>query len=431
MAVKQDMLERSVIASVIAGDVLPSQLELTPNHFMNPLCARLMRLMMQMEAARKEISLPDVCMEDESLDAQEVVSLSMESCVSTVLVEQHCRYIREQAQRRALAAILEQGREQIHGGAGVAEVIAGIRLKLDELLATQGGGTTMMELIMKILEETGQEKPKEQLPVGTGIGPIDECLCGGFRPGDLAVVAALTSVGKSAMLSFMMRNAAGQGKKILLVSCEMSDEQNAERYLAAISGVMLDKIICRKPLTDEENISISDGLVLYHPENIRVISGGAHTVQSVRREALRMRMTDGLDMIVVDYLQRLRPDIRSASKAEEVGAIASGLKSMAVDLAVPVLTAAQFNREAARARREAQGNENIGVPALHQLRDSSQIEDEANTVITLDEPQRAPEGHVRRINAHIVKNRSGALRAMHLLFDPRRMVYAVAPREEA
>ena len=173
------------------------------------------------------------------------------------------------------------------------------------------------------------------------------------------------------MLAFMMRNAAEQGKRILLVSCEMSDVQNAERFMASISGIPLEQIMRRETLNTEQNIALSDGMERFHPENIRVISSGTETVASVRRAAQRMQMSIGLDLVIVDYLQRLRPERNAGNKAEDVGAIAAGLKSLAVDLNVPVLTAAQFNREAARARSEALGNADAGVPSLHQLRDSS------------------------------------------------------------
>lgn len=428
MQKKQEMLERSVMASVIMGDAAPSQLGLTQAHFSDALCARLFALAMRLEADRKAISLVDICMADDTLDAQAVVDITKECCVSEVVLRQHCALMREQAVSRSLQALLRDTLSALESGAGGMATAQALTGKLSALVSTgsEAAGASMMELIFRLLSQIEQRSPQDAPPIASGVERIDECLNGGFRPGDLAVIAALTSVGKSALLSFMMRNAARQGKHVLLISCEMSEEQNAERFLASISRAPLDKIIRREALTEAENISISDGMSIYHPECIRVISSGTQTVESVRREALRMQMTEGLDMIVVDYLQRMRSQGRSASKADEVGSIASGLKSLAVDLKVPVLTAAQFNREAAKARREARGNENEGVPALHQLRDSSQIEDEANTVIVMDEPERALGSHVRQINAHIVKNRSGALKSVRLLFDPTRMIYAQA-----
>lgn len=425
-AMKQAMLERSVIASVIAGDVLPSGLMLEENHFHDPLCRQLYRVLSRMEKDRQAIELVNVCMADETLDAQAVVALAQERCVSEVIVGQHCDRLRERASRREAETLLEQALSAVRTGGEVQGLMSSLGGQLGRLMAKgEGESVTMLELILHVLAQI--EKKEEQPPsIATGIEKIDECLCGGFRPGDLAVIAALTGVGKSAMLSFMMRNAAEQGKKILLVSCEMSDAQNAERFIASISDAPLDKIIRREQLSAKELYSISEGMDRYHPENIRVISSGTQTVSSVRREALRMQAGAGLDMIVVDYLQRLRPEKGASSKADEVGSIAAGLKSLAVDLNVPVLTAAQFNREAARARREAYGNEREGVPALHQLRDSSQIEDEANAVISLDEPRRATGENVRRINAYVIKNRSGALQAVRLLFDPRKMTYGPA-----
>lgn len=425
----QRMLERSVLASVIAGDVLPSGLMLGQAHFQDALCRQVFSALEKMERARQEIDLTNLCMADETLDAGAVVELAQERCASVVICEQNCAHLRERAESRTLETLLEQTLQTIRTGGSAGEAAAALRERLARLMASGDAlaGRTMMELIVSVLLQ--MERREEQTPpVACGIEKIDGELCGGFRPGDLAVIAALTSVGKSAMLAFMMRNAAAQGRKILLVSCEMSAEQNAERYIAAMSGVDIGRIMRRETLTDEENLRISDGMALYQPENIRVITGGTQTVSSIRREALRMKMSTGLDLIVVDYLQRLRPEEGGhANRADAIGGIAAGLKSMAVDLDVPVLTAAQFNREAARSRSENRGMENCGVPALHQLRDSSQIEDEANTVIILDEPRREAGTKSRRINAYIAKNRSGALAAVRLLFDPARMVYEPCP----
>lgn len=424
---KQTMLERSVIGSLLMGDGVPSQLGLEETHFTDGLCARVFALMRRMEAAGKAVSLAEVCMADETLDVQRVVDLSQEHCVSTVILDQHCALLRMQSVRRAMETMLRQHLAELGAGAEPMAAMQSLRAQIDALSSRdEAAGEDMALMILDILNQFGQAQAPEGEPIACGIAPIDECLCGGFRPGDLIVIAALTSVGKSAMLSFMARSAASQGKRVLLISCEMSAVQNAERYLASISGMHLDRIIRREALTDEEGMRISDGMDAYHPEHIRVISSGTQCVSSVRREALRMKMTGGLDMIVVDYLQRMRPDGRNASRAEEVGSIAAGLKSMAVDLNVPVLTAAQFNREAAKGRSEFRGQEQAGIPALHQLRDSSQIEDEANTVIILDEPQREPGENVRRINAYVVKNRSGALKAARLHFYPQRMIYTEA-----
>ena len=426
---RQQMLERSVIASLIAGDALPSSLELEAGHFTDPLTRRLFALMTRMEQNRQEIDLTNVCMADETIEAGAVVELARERCVSEVIVRQNCALMRETAVRRRLDALLACARDALSNGSDAMGTLAGLNDSLAGLLRETGGeageGRMMLELICEVLMQQEKGAAPAEPPVACGIEALDRCLMGGFRNGDLAVVAALTSVGKSAMLSFMMRNAAEQGKKILLVSCEMSDTQNAERFLAAISGVELGKFVRREALSEQENIRVSDGMALYHPENIRVISSGTQTVASIRREALRMKMSMGLDMIVVDYLQRLRPENgRSASRADEVGGIASGLKSLAVDLDVPVLTAAQFNREAARARNDARGKNDVGVPALHQLRDSSQIEDEANTVIILDEPARDDSLPYRRIKAIVSKNRSGGTGAVWLRFMPATMTFA-------
>ena len=415
-------VERAVIGALIMGQAVPSLLDIETAHFLDPLCRRLFIQMAQMEREGQEIDLVSVCAQDETLNAAAVVDLSQECPVSEVLTTQHCARLRDMSLRRAYEALLN---EALTRRGSVREEIDALRARLGGLLAQQRSdlpGEQLDLLLCELMEEFGREMEKEAAPIATGVSKIDELLCGGFRPGDLAVVAALTSVGKSAMLSFMARNAAAQRRRILLVSCEMSATQNAERFLASISHVPLSQIMRRERMTDEQSISVSEGLNLYKPEYIRVLSSGSMTPALVRRDAMRMKTSIGLDLIVVDYLQRLRTDRAGATRAEDVGAIAAALKSMAVDLNVPVLTAAQFNREAAKGRSEYRGQEQLGVPALHQLRDSSQIEDEANCVIVLDEPKRVYEG-LRHINAHVVKNRSGALGVVRLRFNGESMKF--------
>lgn len=272
-AMRQAMLERSVLASVIAGDVLPSQLALEREHFTGEMTRRLFALLLRMERERTAIDLTNVCMADETMDAGPVVELAQERCVSEVIVKQNCALLRETGLRRRLDVTLCAAREALARGENAAATLHGLQKTLGGMLKTGGGeavGKTMLEIICGIFEEM-ERREAAAPPIACGIEVIDKALNGGFRCGDLVVIAALTSVGKSAMLSFMMRNAAGQGKKILLISCEMSDAQNAERYLASISGVDIGRFTRRETLTEEENIRVSDGMALYDPGNIRVI----------------------------------------------------------------------------------------------------------------------------------------------------------------
>lgn len=124
----------------------------------------------------------------------------------------------------------------------------------------------------------------------------------------------------------------------------------------------IQRIIAREPFTDEQNERLCDGMQRYHKENIHVISSDMQTPESIRRAAVRMKNSEGLELIVVDYLQRLNIARTGANRADEIGSIAASLKTMAVDLNVPVLTAAQFNREAAAAAVRRGEREDAGVP---------------------------------------------------------------------
>ena len=200
---KQAMLERAVLASVIMGEALPSSLDLEEQHFGDPLCRQLFGVLMKMEKHHQQIDLPSVCMADETLDAYEVCELAKESCVSVVLVNQHCEHLRNIAQRRKMSALLARVQSALEAGADVLEQADAIRKELDTLMSrsmtqTQEG-TDMLQLIIHLLGdiESPDGSDDQAKAIATGVAGIDDCLCGGFRPGDLGVIAALTGVGKN------------------------------------------------------------------------------------------------------------------------------------------------------------------------------------------------------------------------------------------
>ena len=169
---KQAMLERAVLASVIMGEALPSSLDLEEQHFGDPLCRQLFGVLMKMEKHHQQIDLPSVCMADETLDAYEVCELAKESCVSVVLVNQHCEHLRNIAQRRKMSALLARVQSALEAGADVLEQADAIRKELDTLMSrsmtqTQEG-TDYERYLMKYQQE--QQKLQNALSLYQTLG---------------------------------------------------------------------------------------------------------------------------------------------------------------------------------------------------------------------------------------------------------------------
>ncbi|WP_191085640.1 DnaB-like helicase C-terminal domain-containing protein [Roseococcus microcysteis] len=220
--------------------------------------------------------------------------------------------------------------------------------------------------------------------VSTGLAGLDR-MTGGLRGGQLVVVGARASMGKTALGARIAMGAAEAGARVLFVTIEMVAESIVARMMAGrlgyplnavLRGLGLDSLGEPRPLTTD-----SPDLRLVGEEARRMaalpltwLHHGAPTTAMVRGHARGLQRRGGLDLVVVDYLGLLRPAerVRDGNRVQEIGLVTRELKAMAVDLALPVLALAQLSR--AVENREDQR------PRLSDLRDSGEIEQHADIV---------------------------------------------------
>ena len=177
------MLERAVIGSVISGDVLPSQLELTGQAFGDPLCGRLFALTQDMERSHRAIDLAGVCMADESLDTDAVIAIMGERCISEVLIGQHCARLRSRAEEKRCRAMIGETLEALREPAiQIVDAVHNVLERTPPELAADiydrgivltGGGALLSGLDALIEEKTGintmiAEDPLTAVAIGTG-----------------------------------------------------------------------------------------------------------------------------------------------------------------------------------------------------------------------------------------------------------------------
>lgn len=259
-------------------------------------------------------------------------------------------------------------------------------------------------------------------PVGTatGIGVLDEWTRG-LRPGQLVVLGARPSMGKSS-LAMALAIAAGAQGPVLFVSLEMSAEELNLRELAYRTQL---------PHRDLE----LDGLAPYRAPRVHaalreVERGGLYlldrpgvTVGQVRAAARRLQADQGpLALVVVDYLQLLRPEpgLRAENRTLEVAQQSAALKLLARELAVPVLALSQLSR-ASEARSDKR-------PLLADLRESGAIEQDADMVLLLHRPgYYARDPHDHRAELIVAKQRNGPTGPVWLEFEPDTMRFMEAP----
>ncbi len=229
-----------------------------------------------------------------------------------------------------------------------------------------------------------------ELPMGleTGFGQIERSM-GGIQPGALITLAADTGVGKTALALSMAANVADKGKSVLFVSAEMPERELAHRLLAIKSGVPSGTIRGGR-FTDKQIAAIKEARAAMGNWSLELWARTA-TVADIASKArhIAMRRKAPLDLIVVDYLQLMRPT-QGDNRAQQVGGIAWGLKQLAMDLKVPVLILSQLNREHAKSNRP---------PTKHDLKESGDVENHSNAVWLLYNP---PEGEADTDGAEII-----------------------------
>lgn len=209
--------------------------------------------------------------------------------------------------------------------------------------------------------------------ISTGYEGFDDKL-GGFKRGDMIIVAARPSMGKTAIALNFAQNVAKKNRHVAIFSLEMSKEQLTDRLIAAAMAVDSWKLQKWK-LTEDEFARMGDALeTLSHSKIYLDDSPAGEGLMSIKSKSRRLKMESWLDLIVIDYLQ-LMSNGNSMNRVQEVSEISRGLKSLARELDVPVIALSQLSRQL-----ESRPDKR---PVMSDLRESGSIEQDADIIMML------------------------------------------------
>src|SRR5437588_11947045 len=207
----------------------------------------------------------------------------------------------------------------------------------------------------------------------SGFKDIDE-LTGGFQSGNLIVIAARPSMGKSALVANIAENASLGGHAVALFSLEMSESELAQRFVASQAKIKGEELR-RGRVPEPKWPRILEACQRLAKAPLWIDDSSDTGVLEVRAKARRLhhQIEGGLGLIIIDYLQLMRHEGRVESRVEQVGQIPRGLKSLARELNVPVIAVSQLSRAV-----EQRGGDKR--PILSDLRESGAIEQDADLV---------------------------------------------------
>lgn len=284
---------------------------------------------------------------------------------------------------------------------------------LDEAsgVAEVTGSVTAADLIVPMLDSL-EAGPDEAMGIPTGWRDLDEVIPG-FRPGEVTIIGARPSTGKSVILLNIGAYAAlCLGKQILAVTLEMSRSEYMERLLSAEAGVDLTRIRERQ-LDDADWAKIRKAEpVIRDARELAMHDGPALSVAGIRAELRAMRRAGRpAELLTVDYLTLVESAKRSENRQVEVSEISRKLKLLAKEFGIPVLAAAALNRGP-----EMRSDHR---PLMADLRDSGSLEQDSDIVILLyREDQYEPESpRAGEIDLIVAKNRQGPKTTVTLAFQ--------------
>lgn len=393
--------ERVFVGAILNGDARALDSGLKAADFTDGFCGRVFSTALTLEERGQVCDLVTLSDIAPDVDASAAVELTVEALGHGALAGQYAANVKATAQRRAVAELcLTLARDAQDADKPLPELLDAARGRLDALAGDlpSGGTVSGTDAICGFYARltSGAVEPVTK----TGFPKLDRALM--IAGGKLIVIGARPSVGKSALLLHLAMNALDAGRRVLLVSLEMGVDEIVGRIVAQKSRVSSDKIE-RHELDNSEIVKVAESFAEIPSEQL-FISERARTVRDIRRMAFRIRARCGLDMIVVDYLQLLEAGQKTSNRSEAVGVVTRALKSLAMELKIPILTASQLNR----------ASERNDAPRLSDLRESGSIEQDADAVLLLHAPD--DKDNPERL-LFLDKNRGGECGKIRLYFD--------------
>jgi len=265
-----------------------------------------------------------------------------------------------------------------------------------------------------------REDPSRFSGVATGFQKLD-AMTQGWQKGDLVILAARPSVGKTAFALSMARNMAVEGrKKVAFFSLEMPTKQLVNRLLSSEAKVDA-KVLRSGKMTGADWAHILEATNTLNHAEIYLDDTSGMGVGEIRAKSRRLKSERDIDIVMIDYLQLISsPSSKNGNREQEVSKISRGLKALAKELNIPVIALSQMSRAVdSRSSSDVQGK-----PLLSDLRESGAIEQDADLVLFISRPEKNgiaafKDGTPTKDRAELIiaKHRNGEIGSVFISFD--------------
>jgi replicative DNA helicase len=341
------------------------------------------------------------------------------------VIEEYIRIVKDKSLLRRLMAICSSAIARAADGGesalGVLDETEGKLLEVSEKGLTQGF-QSLGEIVQNSFENIDNlyKQSREVTGLATDFTQFD-IMTSGLQKGELIIIAARPSMGKTAWAINIAQNAAiNHNATVAVFSLEMSKESLLRRMLA--SQAWVDQQLLQKGMIGrEDHEKLTNALGQLVESRLFIDDTAAISLAEMRAKSRRLQQNHGLDLVVVDYLQLMSATVPSSGKrnyenrTQEVSAISRGLKALAKELKVPVVALSQLSRAGVQRKDDHR-------PMLSDLRESGSIEQDADVVAfihresyyTRDEEM--SEADKAKSEIIIAKQRNGPTGTVHLNF---------------
>lgn len=273
---------------------------------------------------------------------------------------------------------------------------------------------SISEVVPDAIHEIGELASREGKLTGVASGFRDlDRMTNGFQKSDLVIIAARPAMGKSALAMNIAQYAAiHDNRSVAVFSLEMSRQQLVMRMLCTEASVDNERIKQGK-LTDEETGRLLDASVPMQTCKMYIDDSGGVTVSQLRSKCRRLKARQGLDMIIIDYMQLMQGvgggSRKNDNRQQEISDMTRALKIMAREMEVPILLLSQLNRGPEQRQDHR--------PMISDLRESGSIEQDADMVILIYREQVYNEEADNTAELIIAKHRHGSIGTVKLAWQ--------------
>ena len=396
-------MEANLLNALLINGNLINQVDLLPEHFTSQAYQQIFDAMLTLA----EKSVIDIVTVDNYLketykkDYMPILADLIRSSSSARNIKEYSKNIKQTYSKNRKIHVLNRG---LHDDLQIDEIIT-------ELMEINKEVKSHLHTLKQSTNEALQEIDNclnGLMGLQTGYKELDRLL-GGWRNSDLYIIGARPAMGKTALMVNFARNCGG---KSLIVSSEQPASQLAMRFMSQESFVCAAKL--RNAELEENDWTMISNYAKNMKDGVFIYDKPSPTITEVMQQARKNFHEHGIQILFVDYVQKIRPARRSNNKAEEVAQVVEGLKHIARELDIPVIALAQVNREA---QKQADKR-----PTMAHLKDSGTIEQEADMVAMLyRDCVYNPDANDMEAELNVEKNRHGPIGKIGLQWDKKTM----------